>query len=244
MKALSVMGIPLKLKAVDPAKIGAAMAGKKKAEFKLEGDHDVVKVTVEAGNSVNTLGIFSLKGERDAEKKKVVMKSLNESGLITKKEYEEFLESTKQGEDPKVLANKTKALEKTIDDAKKLQAVYAKLTYDLAAKSPAILKEVEAEIQKRTPENILFLKAVAGNMAQEKIIANFLTEGVKYEINILSNLRKDIAAGTAKMDEAVREVKSMVNFNEIAAIKKKNGEELAKVISTAQKELDGLKKQS
>ena len=199
-KTLSVLGLKMTLKKV-PATIAPAMTKTKKpAEFKLTGDSDSVKVTVETEGVTSALGLLDLKVEKDAAKRAVIMKSLVECGLMSKADMDKELKAAAPGPDPKVLANLERQIAaetKRADDAAKMIKLYgAAATYDVAVKLPPVKADLEAWMKKaHTTENLEFLEAIGAKMAKDKVIDTFIKAGSPSELNLPAAMRAKIVAG-------------------------------------------------
>ena len=184
LKALTKLGIDMRTKKPDAAKVGPAMEkGKKPSEFRLIGDKGIIKLQVETKDFSSVLGILDTKAERDAQKYLVLMQSLAASELVSKAELKEAQEASRPDKavDPTVLKNFVAKLGqlKTQKDA------FAKLTIAQVMASKPLLAKLREHMEKEhNVENLDFLDAVDRKVAPQKIIADFIGSNAKNEINI------------------------------------------------------------
>ncbi len=244
-KALSVLGLKITTKKPNAVILAPEFAKKKKAEFKLDGNAKLIKVSVECGAVTSVLGILDVKAEKDAERSVAIMKSLVECGLATKADLAELQKATAPAPDPKVAANlkrEIEALEKTIADAEKLTKAYAAVKdYDILKKIPVMLNAMEAQAAKeRSSENLDFIKAAEGTMSRDDLIKKFIGQDAANQINIKSATEKGILDGTTPMKDALEEVKALVMVDTWARALAQRKVDAAAVIAAAQKRLDGF----
>lgn len=244
LKALSTLGFKMATKKPDAAKIGPFMVKGKKAEFKLGGTATMVKLTVECDKAVNTLGICDLAAEKNVDLHIAQLKSLVACKLVSKADADKAIKSLQGGPDPKVVANIAReeaTAQKQLSDANKLAQLYAAVTtYDIAARLPPVMKDLEAQVAKENAgENMDFVKAVAANMKRESIIAKFIGDNAPQQVNIPAPMVRAITAG-GDFTAAVAEIKQLIVQGPLKQMKKKKGEEIALLTTAASKRLTDL----
>lgn len=228
VKALSILGIKMPMKKPDAAKLQAAMepAGKKamKAEFKLTANKNLLTMVVDVGGSATQLGEFDTDKAKDLEEKKAVVQNMVEAGLMDRSALDQF----NDGPDPKVVANQLSKVSKEIvvvtkdvataqDLLNKLEnerGFWRNLTCKRLRSAPEKWKEFEAYATKAdATESILFFKAVAKGMPNQKLIEIFVRDGAQYQINLPAPLRMAIEAGKAPASNGVGEIESMLEVD-------------------------------
>lgn len=242
LKALSSLGIKMATKKPDAAKLGPFMAKDEKAEFKLGGDGKQVKLTVEGKGFANTLGILAT--ENDPDRRIVQLKSLIASKLVDKAEGEKEIKALQGGPDPKVVANIAReevAARKQLDDAGKIAKLYAAVTtYDIAAKLPPVMKDLEAQAAKEhSMENIDFIKDVAANKGRAKVMAEFIGDKAPRQVNLSNPVMARIEKG-GDFAAAVVEIKAMVGKDTLKRMKTAKTEEIDKMMAAATKRITDL----
>ncbi len=242
LKALSTFGFKMTTKKPDAAKLGPFMIKGKKAEFKLSGTATSIKFTVECENAVNTLGICDLAAEKNVDLRIAQLKNLVASKLLSKADGDKAIKDLQP--DPKVVADIARdeaAAQKQLSDADKLTKLYAAMTtYDVVAKFPSVMAELEASAAKEyTTENFDFIKAVAAKKKREIIIAEFIGETAPRQINI-KNAEADAIKKGGDFTVAIAEIKALIAGDTLTRMKGDKNSEIGKLRAAASKRLTDL----
>ncbi len=244
LKALSTLGVKMVTKKPDAAKLGLFMVKGKKAEFKLSGTATSIKFTVECENAVNTLGICDLAVEKDVDLRIAQMKDLITAKLVSKADGDKVIKDLQPGPDPKVVANIARdeaAAQKQLIDAGKLTKLYeAMTTYDVVARFPSVMAELEASAAKEfSMENIDFIKAVAAKKKREIIIAEFIGSDAPRSVNISSASLGAITKG-GDFTAATAEIKALIARDTLKRMTSAKETEIEKLKAAASKRLTEL----
>ena len=243
LKVLSTFGFKMTTKKPDAAKLGLFMVKGKKAEFKLSGTATSIKFTVECESAVNTLGICDLAAEKDVDLRIAQLKNLVASKLLSKADGDKAIKDLLQP-DPKVVADIARdeaAAKKQLSDAEKLTKLYtAMTTYDVVARFPSMMKDLEAFGAKEyTTENFDFVKAVAAKIKREIIIAQFIGENTPQQVNISDLLVNAINKG-GDFTAAVAVIKLTITNNTLARMRNAKETEIKKFTAAASARLTEL----
>lgn len=243
LKVLSTFGFKMTTKKPDAAKLGLFMVKGKKAEFKLSGTATSIKFTVECESAVNTLGICDLAAEKDVDLRIAQLKNLVASKLLSKADGDKAIKDLLQP-DPKVVADIARdeaAAKKQLSDAEKLTKLYAAMTtYDVVARFPSMMKDLEAFGAKEyTTENFDFVKAVAAKIKREIIIAQFIGENTPQQVNISDLLVNAINKG-GDFTAAVAVIKLTITNNTLARMRNAKETEIKKFTAAASARLTEL----
>lgn len=200
LKALSKLGIDMRTKKPDAAKVGPAMEkGKKPSEFRLVGDKGIIKLQVETKDFSSVLGVLDTKAEKDAQKYLLLMENLAASGLISKAELKDAQDASRPDKpvDPTVVKNFVAKLKQL----KAQREAFSALTItQVMANKPMLAKLREHMERERNVENLDFLEAVDKKLAPQKIIADFIGDTAKNEVNLDSAALKAAQGSGGKPD--------------------------------------------
>ncbi len=201
-KALSVLGIKLKMTKPDPSKLEKFMQQTgKKAEFKLTANGDEFTAVVEIGNNGIVCGKFDLQDEKDLAARKEIAEKMVANGAADRSLLNQFKEA-KGAPDPKVAANlarelayvskevtallaKVTPVRKGLQMLRDRRAAWAKVTYKDIKSMRDWWNELKAFAEAEfSPENLEFLEAARGRMKYPELVEMFVKDGAAKQVNL------------------------------------------------------------